>query len=277
MTTAGFLGKACAQARARAAAAARDVPLAALRARAEIGEPPASLADALSGPDVAVIAEVKRSSPSRGAIASIPDAGLRARAYARGGAAAVSVLTEPRWFSGSLEDLAAAVATGGVPALRKDFVVDPYQVWEARAAGASAVLLIVAALEDGALVGLWEAARAARLEAVVEVHDPEEAGRAATAHARVGGVLVAGVNARDLATLEVDRDGFAAVRAALPPDALAVAESGVAGPGDVERLGALGADAVLVGEHVAAAPDPTAAVRSLVAAGRRPPDPEVSP
>ena len=267
----GFLSQVCAQARARAIEAARDEPLEALRARA-LGRPaPPGFAAALAGGGVAVIAEVKRASPSRGHLAAIPDPAALARQYVRGGAKAVSVLTEPTHFAGSLDDLAAVAAAVPLPVLRKDFVVDPYQVLQARAAGAAAVLLIVAALPQPDLADLLMAAAHAGLDALVEVHDPSEAERAAQAHraASTGQPLVIGVNARDLAALTVDPDRFEAVRGALPPGAITVAESGIRGPGDVRRLASLGADAVLVGEHVATAADPAAAVRALVTAGTR--------
>jgi len=264
-----FLDSACASARERVRSAAGRIGLDELRDRAGATSPPPSFAGALAAPGVTVIAEVKRASPSRGAIAAIPDPAALARSYADGGAGAVSVLTEPRWFQGSLGDLEAIAASVGVPTLRKDFVVDDYQLWESRAAGASAVLLIVAALDDATLQRLLATAAHAELDALVEVHDAGEAARAAAAHTACGGSprLVIGVNARDLATLAVDPDRFAAVRDAVPSHALAVAESGVRGPDDVRRLAGLGADAVLVGEHVARAPDPAAAVRALALAG----------
>ena len=152
--------------------------------------------------------------------------------------------------------------------LRKDFVVDAYQVWEARAAGAAAVLLIVAALEDGVLADLHRVAAEADLDVLVEAHDADEVRRATAAHvaAGTGRRLVLGINARDLATLSVDRGRFAALAAAAPDGALVVAESGVRGPDDVARLVGEGAHAVLVGEHVATAPDPAAAVAALAGA-----------
>jgi indole-3-glycerol phosphate synthase len=263
-----FLDAVCARARARVADAARREPSERLAERVAAAPPPPSFAAALRGPAVAVIAEVKRASPSRGAIAEIPDPADLAGRYVQGGAAAVSVLTEPEHFRGCLDDLAAVTAAVPVPVLRKDFVVDGYQVLEARAAGAAAVLLIVAALSDGELAGLLETAASLGVEALVEVHDPAEAGRATKAYDTTAPAppMVIGVNARDLATLTVDPGRFQALRAALPADAIAVAESGVRGAGDVRRLVALGADAVLVGEHVAAAADPAAAVAALVAA-----------
>jgi len=264
-----FLDQACAAARTRVAEAGQSVDLGALRERAAASRPPA-FAAALAAAGVTVIAEVKRASPSRGSIAEIPDAAALAGAYVEGGAGAVSVLTEPHWFRGSLEDLASISRSVAVPTLRKDFVVDPYQIWEARAAGAGAVLLIVAALDDALLARLLATVDEVGQDALVEVHDLDEARRAAAAFAAADTQRrpVIGVNARDLATLEVDPDRFAAVRDALPDAALAVAESGVRGPDDVRRLAGLGADAVLVGEHVALADDPAEAVRALVEAGR---------
>lgn len=264
-----FLAEACAAARRRADETRGALSLHDLRERAAAAGQPPGFADALAGSGVAVIAEIKRASPSRGAIAAIPDAGALARTYAAGGASAISVLTEPRWFGGSLDDLAAAT-TARVPVLRKDFIVDACQVWEARAAGAAAVLLIVAALDDESLAGLLRCADEAGLDALVEVHDHAEVRRAAAAHAAAGRErrLVIGVNARDLSTLDVDPARFSTLRAALPAGAVAVAESGVAHPDHVVRLGREGADAVLVGEYAAAAADPEAAIRGLVEAGR---------
>ena len=248
-------------ARARVAAAAGREPLAALRERALAVPPGPSFHDALAAPGVAVIAEVKRASPSKGPIAPELDAVAQAVAYRRGGAAAVSVLTEPTRFAGSLDDLAAVAATG-VPALRKDFLVDPYQVWEARAAGAAAVLLIVAALDDRQLSRLHEEARLAGLDVLVEVHDDAEVARASRLGARI-----VGANARDLRTFELDREAFARLRPELPPGVLAVAESGISTPAEIRDAAAAGADAALVGESLVRAADPAAAVAALVAAG----------
>jgi indole-3-glycerol phosphate synthase len=211
---------------------------------------------------VAVIAEVKRASPSKGDIAPDLNAATQARAYLDGGAAAVSVLTEPDRFKGSLGDL-ADVAALGIPALRKDFVVDRYQIWEARAASAAAVLLIVAALDEPDLALLHDEALAAGLDVLVEVHDSSEVAAAQ----RIGASIV-GVNARDLRTFELDPDAFARLRAQLPEGVLAVAESGIQGADDVERAAREGADAVLVGESLVRAADPAAAVRALLRAGR---------
>jgi indole-3-glycerol phosphate synthase len=208
-----------------------------------------------------VIAEVKRASPSKGDIAPELDARLQASEYWGGGAAAISVLTEPERFKGSLGDL-ADVSGLGVPTLRKDFLVDPYQVWEARAAGAAGVLLIVAALDEPTLALLHDEARRAGLDVLVEVHDDTEVAAATRVDARL-----VGVNARDLRTFKLDPDAFARLRPMLASSALAVAESGIAGPDDVRRAAAEGADAVLVGESLVRAADPRAAVADLVAAG----------
>jgi len=205
---------------------------------------------------------VKRASPSRGDLAIDLDAVQQAAAYRDGGAAAISVLTEPSRFKGSLADL-ADVSSLGIPTLRKDFIVDPYQVWEARAAGASAVLLIVAALDDGSLAELAAEAAEAGLAALVEVHDAEELTRAVAV-----GATVIGVNARDLRTFDVDPEAFARLRPHVPDGVLTIAESGITGPDQVIAAARAGADAVLVGESVVTSPDPSAAVAALVAAGR---------
>ena len=249
-------------ARRRVADARAREPLEALRERAAVAPQGPAFRAALAGPGVAVIAEIKRASPSRGDLAPDLNAPAQARSYADGGAAAVSVLTEPERFKGRLEDL-ADVAALGIPALRKDFLVDPYQIWEARAAGASAVLLIVAALDEPTLALLADEARAAGLDALVEVHDASEV---AAVH-RIGADLV-GVNARDLRSFEVDPDAFRRLRPMLPDDAVAVAESGIRGPGDVEEAGSAGADGVLVGEALVTTNDPAALIHGLVLAGR---------
>lgn len=265
----GFLQQVCDEAHARVRAAAVDEPLAELTARARSVAAPPSFSGALSRPGVGVIAEIKRASPSRGVLAAIPDPAGLARGYAAAGAAAVSVLTEPRHFRGDLADLRAVTAGTDVPVLRKDFVVDPYQVWEARAAGAAAVLLIVAALSPDSLTTLLDTVAEAGIDALVEVHDRNEVGTVTSARERATAPppLILGINARNLSTLEVDAGTFARVRDRAPDGAVLVAESGVAGPDDVRRHAAAGADAVLVGEHLVRAPDPIEAVQRLVAAG----------
>ena len=266
----GFLAQVCAEARDRVAAAAAAVPIAELREAVERAPAPPAFDAGLLGEGVSVIAEVKRASPSRGPMAEIPDAAALAGSYAAGGAAAISVLTEPAHFRGSLDDLREVAGAVDVPVLRKDFIIDGYQIWEARAAGAAAVLLIVAALEQEQLAQLLAATYAAGMTALLETHDELEVTRATGAYdaAGVTGRPVIGVNARDLTTLSVDPDRFSAMRDAIPAGAVAVAESGVKDAADVTRLAGLGADAVLVGESVATAADPQAAVDALVTAGR---------
>ncbi len=217
---------------------------------------------ALAAPGASLIAEVKRRSPSKGELAGIADPAALAQAYAAGGASAISVLTEQRRFGGSLADLDAVRARVDVPLLRKDFIVTPYQVAEARAHGADLVLLIVAALEQPLLVDLAAQIADYGMTALVEVHDEAELARAAD----IGATLI-GVNARNLRTLEVDMEVFAKLRPLVPPGALAVAESGVRGPEDVVAYAQAGADAVLAGEACVTGDDPQTTVRSLVVAG----------
>lgn len=248
--------------------AAREAvtPLADLKERAARRESALQCVARLKVDDaVTVIAEVKRSSPSKGALAAISDPAALAAEYAKGGAAAISVLTEQRRFNGSLADLDAVRATVDVPVLRKDFVVSPYQVWEARAHGADLVLLIVAALEQTVLESLVERVHSLGMTALVEVHDTEEVARAVDAGARV-----VGVNARDLRTLDVDRTTFARVAPAIPSDVVKVAESGVRGPHDVMDYARAGADVVLVGEALVTDDAPRQSVADLVAAGAHP-------
>jgi indole-3-glycerol phosphate synthase len=216
----------------------------------------------LRGPGVSVIAEVKRRSPSKGALADIPDPAALAAAYEAGGAAVVSVLTEARRFGGSLDDLRTVRGAVGLPVLRKDFVVTPYQLVEARAAGADLVLLIVAALDQPILESLHAQALGLGLTPLVEVHDESEADRAVAAGARL-----IGVNARNLHTLEVDDTTFERIAPVIPDNCVRVAESGISGPDDVARLAQAGAEAVLVGEALVRDGDPATAVRDLVAAG----------
>jgi indole-3-glycerol phosphate synthase len=241
-------------------------PLAELQALADRRPTPRpALAVLRDGETVKVVAEVKRSSPSKGALAAIADPAGLAADYESGGASIISVLTERRRFGGSLADLAAVRAAVDIPVLRKDFVVSSYQVWEARAHGADAVLLIVAALEQEALVSLVERVHSLGMTALVEVHDPDEVPRAVDAGARV-----IGVNCRDLRTLEVDRAVFAQVAPLVPAGIVKIAESGVRGPHDVLDFARAGADAVLVGESLVTGRDPRSAVADLVAAGAHP-------
>jgi indole-3-glycerol phosphate synthase len=247
------------------------LPLEEVKASAAQARPAYDAFAALRAPGVGVIAEVKRRSPSKGALASIGDPASLARQYQSGGARMISVLTEQRRFGGSLEDLDAVRAAVQIPVLRKDFVIGSYQVHEARAHGADVVLLIVAALEQNALIGLRERIESLGMTALVEVHTEEEASRALDAGARV-----IGVNARDLRTLDVDRSTFERIAPGLPSGVVKIAESGVRGPLDLIEYAAAGADAVLVGETLVTGADPRQAVAELVTAGAHPATPRPS-
>lgn len=236
-----------------------------LKARAATRPPCRNAIPVLRGDSVAVIAEVKRSSPSKGALATIADPAALAADYEMGGAAVISVLTEQRRFGGSLDDLVAVRLAVDVPVLRKDFIVSSYQLWEARVHGADLALLIVAALDQNALVSLVERAHSLGLVPVVEVHTVEEVSRAVDA-----GATVIGVNARDLTTMRVDRGLFARIAPYIPDHVVRIAESGVRGPHDVIEYARAGADAVLVGESLVTGRDPRSAVADLVAAGAHP-------
>lgn len=224
----------------------------------------ASLESALRGPNVGVIAEVKRRSPSKGEINSSIDSGAQARAYADGGAAAISILTEPARFGGSLDDLYRARASTAVPLLKKDFHVCEAQLLEARAAGASAALIIVRALPAAEVETLSAAARDIGLEILFEVRDERELDVALKSGARM-----IGINNRDLETLEIDAATVARVLPLVPADLIAVAESGYSSVAAIERAAAAGADAVLIGSHLSAASDPAAAVASLASIRKR--------
>ena len=241
------------------------VPLDDLKARAARRSSPVDAVAVLRQPGVGVIAEVKRASPSRGTLAEIEDPAHLAREYEAGGARIVSVLTEPRRFNGSLDDLDAVRAAVDVAVLRKDFVVSSYQLWEARAHGADLCLLIVAALDQNALVSLVERTKTLGMTALVEVHDENEIARAAEA-----GAEVIGVNARDLRTLEVDRGLFGRLAPLIPDGIVKIAESGVRGPHDFLAYASCGADAVLVGEGLVTDRDPRSAVAELVTVGAHP-------
>lgn len=251
----------------RADVAAREavVSLAEIKERAKKAPAPLDVLSALRAPGIAVIAEVKRASPSRGELAAIADPAELARAYQDGGARVISVLTEQRRFHGSLDDLDAVRAAVSIPVLRKDFIVWPYQIHEARAHGADMLLLIVAALEQPALESLLERTESLGMTALVEVHTEEEADRALEA-----GAKVIGVNARNLKTLEVDRSTFSRIAPGLPSNVIRVAESGVRGTADLLGYAGAGADAVLVGEGLVTSGDPRSAVADLVTAGTHP-------
>jgi len=239
--------------------------VAALRLRADEVEAaavrsgsPRNFIGALRVPGLGVIAEVKRRSPSAGSIALDLEPVKLASAYERGGAAAISVLTEPDHFSGSLGDLSEVGAATSTPVLRKDFILDPLQVDEARAAGADAVLLIAAILSDQVLAGLINHVRRFGMTALVEAHDSEELRRAVDL-----GAEVIGVNNRDLVSFEVDLDTSIRLRSHIPTGVVTVAESGINSPDDARRMHEAGFDAVLVGTAAVRAEDPAAFVAAL--------------
>lgn len=249
-------------ARTRAGLAARQVavPLHLLERRAAEQPPPRDFTGALRGPDLALIAEVKQRSPSQGLLRPALDPAALARAYAAGGAAAISVLTEPHFFGGSLEHLAAAKDAASLPVLRKDFLLEPYQLWEARAFGADAALLIAAILEPPQVVTLLALAQQLGLAALVEVHDEAELARALKA-----GAAIIGINHRNLRSLEVDLGTTERLRPLVPADRIVVSESGIRTAADVRRLRQAGVQAVLVAEALVRATDPATKIRELLA------------
>ncbi|MEI2721380.1 MAG: indole-3-glycerol phosphate synthase TrpC [Gemmatimonadales bacterium] len=240
---------------------AREAELERAAARAPV---PPSFLHALRRPTVALIAEVKRRSPSAGAINAGLDPATLAQAYAGGGAAAISVLTDGPFFGGALADLEAVTRSVVVPALRKDFILDRCQLLEARAAGASAVLLIVRVLDDATLRTLHRAADDLGLGVLVETHTAEEITRAIDA-----GAEVIGVNARDLDDFSIHREAAWQLLAGVPAGLVAVAESGMASPEDVAVAAMAGADAVLIGGALAAHGTPEAAARGMAGVPRR--------
>lgn len=248
------------------AARRAEVPLAAVEARAAATAPARDARASLEGDGttMGLIAEVKRRSPSKGALSEIPEPAVLAAAYAGAGASAISVLTEERRFGGTLADLDAVRARVDVPVLRKDFVVDPYQVTEARAHGADLVLLIVAALDDALLRDLHDQIIGLGMQALVETHTEEEVERALAL-----GADIVGVNARNLRTLDVDLDRAVALLRRIPAGPLAIGESAVAGVADVEAYAAAGADAVLVGEALVTTDDPAREAAAFRAVARR--------
>lgn len=224
--------------------------------------PALDVLDALAPRDrVHIIAEIKRASPSRGALAEIADPASLAEAYQLGGASAISVLTEGRRFGGSLDDLEAVRAIASIPVLRKDFIADPYQVFEARAAGADLVLLIVAALDQPTIAGLFTLITDLGMTPLVETHNADEVSRALDL-----GANVVGVNARDLSTFELDQDLFGRLADQIPSGVIRIAESAVKGPADVAHYRRAGADVVLVGEALVTDGDPVTTIRQFLAA-----------
>jgi indole-3-glycerol phosphate synthase len=247
-------------ARLDAAARREQTPISDLeRAALDVAAPLDALAALQPADGVKIIAEVKRASPSRGHLADIPDPAELASVYADAGASAISVLTEGRRFGGSLDDLRSVRSAVEIPVLRKDFIVEPYQVLEARAAGADLVLLIVAALDQGTLHELHELIGSLGMTALVETHDADEVSRALDV-----GAAVIGVNARDLGTFELDRDLFGRLAAGIPGSVVRVAESAVKTADDVAHYRSAGADVVLVGEALVTG-DPAARLEEFLA------------
>ena len=251
-----YLDALLASTRARLAESMERVPAAVLEQRVAAQEEPRGLAPALDGEGVALIAEIKRASPSKGVLDANLNPRALAQAYARGGAAALSVVTEPDHFGGSLEDLEAA-RSAGLPVLRKDFMLDPWQVLEARAAGADAVLLIVRIL-GAELSTLLAVTRSLGMDALVEVYDAEDLERALDA-----GAQLVGVNHRDLDTFAVDPNRTARLAPLVPEGVTLVALSGVSTRAEMQALAASGARAVLVGEALVTSSDPCARLRAL--------------
>ncbi len=236
-----------------------QVPLEEVARRAKDAQEVRDFAGALRGNRLRLIAEVKRASPSKGVLnGHLDPVGLALR-YVEGGATATSVLTEGQHFAGSLEDLAAVRSAVDLPVLRKDFIIDEYQVWEARAHGADALLLIAAILEEPRLACLLRQTRSLGMEALVEAHNEAE-----VADALAAGARVVGVNNRNLADFTVDLATTERLRPLVPPEVVLVSESGVHTRADAQRLRACGADAILVGEALVAAPDPAAKIRELI-------------
>jgi indole-3-glycerol phosphate synthase len=258
----GTLGRIVDEAKARVAELHRRA--AQLEKAADQAEAPrAGFADALRGENVGVIAEVKRRSPSKGSINEGLSAVDQAHAYADGGAAAISVLTEPANFGGSVADLEAVSGDVDIPVLKKDFHIDPIQLLEARAHGASAALLIVRALAPGQLETMLQTAERLGVEALVEVRDQVELRRALDAGARI-----IGVNNRNLETLVIDQSTSDRILPLIPSSVVAIAESGMAAIEDIQRVAALGADAVLVGSSLSSSSDPESAVRHFASVPR---------
>lgn len=256
----GVLGRIVTSTRERLEVRRREFPLERVQSLAPTPGKRRPFGAALARADrVNVIGEFKRRSPSHGPIREDLNPVWVAQAYEVAGAAALSVLTEETFFGGSLEDLHVARSATELPTLRKDFVVDPYQVWEAAFAGADAVLLIVAILSDADLRGLLAAADEAGLDALVEVHEAAELRRALAA-----GAYLLGVNNRDLRTMEVRQETALELAPLLPADVVAVAESGIRSGADVRRLHDAGYSAFLVGEHLMLSADPGAALGELI-------------
>lgn len=260
MSVGGVLGEIVERARVKVAQRREILPLEIIQTLADEAPPARPFAEALKRPGRPnVIAEYKRLSPSRGVIREDLAPQDVAVAYEAAGAAALSVLTEEDYFGGCLDHLTAARGAVKIPAIRKDFTVDTYQIWEARAAGADAVLLIVAALSDAELAAFLAEAKDARLAALVEVHDAAELDRASAA-----GAAIIGVNNRNLKTMEVRLETSLDLLPKMPAGVIKVAESGIKTGADMKRLRAAGYDAFLIGEHLMLSPEPGKALQGLL-------------
>jgi indole-3-glycerol phosphate synthase len=255
----GFLEDIVAQTRGDVARRKMEHSLSDLLARIDPPDRGRPFSEALIAPGVSLIAEMKRASPSKGPIRPDADVTAIVQAYEIGGAAACSILTESQFFGGSLDDLRAARAACSLPLLRKDFIVDCYQLAEARLAGADAALLIVAALEEDEFAELLQFGGELGLDLLVEAHTEDEVQAAVD-----GGAEIVGINNRNLKTLEVDPDTVLNLLADIPAGTVVVAESGISERSDVIRLGEAGVDAILVGEALMREHDPAAAIRSLI-------------
>ena len=236
------------------------VPEAIVKRMATTAKPVPSFREALEKPQrVRIIAEIKKASPSKGVLKADIDAGTQAATYTQAGASAISVVTEEDFFQGDLGWISGIRQKSNLPVLRKDFVYDPFQVYETRAAGASAILFIVAMLNPVELKELIALAKELQMDALVEVHDETELGEALDA-----GASIVGVNNRNLKTFEVDIQTSERLAKLIPDDRLFVVESGIHSRGDIERLLGAGADAFLIGEHFLTSPDPARTLRGLL-------------
>lgn len=237
----------------------RVLPDVALKLAVQKADPPRDFCGALSRDACNVIAELKKASPSRGVLRESYDPGALAPSLERAGAAALSVLTEEEFFRGSLADLKEVRKVTQIPVLRKDFIIDPWQVWETRAAGADSFLLIVALLNDQTLAELLELGRSLKMEPLIEAHTREELERAIRAGARI-----MGVNNRDLRTFETNRQTSLELVNAIPENCIAVSESGLRTQDDLTKLRQAGFDAFLIGEHLMKDADPAVSLRNLL-------------
>jgi len=254
-----MLDKIVAQTRRRIEASQSRLPLLEIKRRVSQADPPRPFQKALKAAGFGLIAEVKRASPSHGRLRPALDAAEMARLYARAGAHAVSILTEPDFFQGCLEDLKAAREAMNLPLLRKDFILEPYQVYEARVYGADAILLIVAILPPKKLSQLLSLSQELVMDALVEVHQEAEVATALKANARI-----IGINNRNLQDFSVDLKTTLRLRPLIPPDILVVSESGIHSHADVDLLRQTGVDAVLIGEALVTSSDPLAKIRELL-------------